>query len=210
MATTKKATATRKTAAKKVTPKKVDTFAKVKDIEGTSAHLAYELWEAAGTFEIKARTLAPVLAKRVAAGEVQADIARGLVAEAKEQGRTISFSAANMQVSRYVRMGKELAKDSKADMGTLAKSVMGNASKKRGAGKKNGSEKQPATVHDLVVLASQATATAIKALEALAGKDNATLTSEGTLLLKSLEAAAKHVRVMTDGANAASKATAAK
>lgn len=78
------------------------------DLKVTSSELVFTLMNDEATYEARVLTMAPVLASRVAGGESQADIARGLTALAKAQGRVLTLAAAKMRVSRYVAIGQKI------------------------------------------------------------------------------------------------------
>lgn len=109
---TKQASKTSKTSTK---TSKYDT---VKDDRSeSSATLVWSLMTAEADYQTRVAVQGPILAKRVADGEKQADIARELVAIAKANGNRLSQNTAAQRVSRYVRIGEKIiAAPAKADM----------------------------------------------------------------------------------------------
>lgn len=97
---------TNKTSKTSTKPSKYDT---VKDTAGeTSGSIVWSLMTAEADYQTRVAVQGPVLAKRVADGEKQADIARELVAIAKGNGNRMSQNTAAQRVSRYVRIGERI------------------------------------------------------------------------------------------------------
>lgn len=146
------------------------------DIKVASPEIVWTLMQDQATYEARVLTMAPVLASRVAGGETQAEIAKGLTAIAKAQGHVLSLAAAKMRVSRYVAMGNDIAKAPKgADMSALvAKSsakVQGNGKKKGGNpdgnSKKTTDEKAAIVADTLVKIIAKATREDLEKIDGL-------------------------------------------
>lgn len=134
---------------------KRDPFAKVTDDGSvTSGAIAYGIMAADRSYMERMLTDAPILAARVHAGETQVSIATAMVEAGKSallaweksptDGRGIrpvvpSQSAANMRVSRYVRIGQALVKAGPKDD---REAIVHRASKdvRKGSGTKRGSK----------------------------------------------------------------------
>ena len=98
--------ATKKATAPKATTAKADKFAGVKDAgKDTSAQIIWDLMSSEADYKSRVAQQGPILAKREALGEKQADMARELVAIAKTNGRALSRDASAKRVSRYVKVG---------------------------------------------------------------------------------------------------------
>lgn len=110
-------------------------FDSVKDNEkGTTASLVWAIMEGEATYAERVAHFGPIIAKRIEAGEKNADIARELVAIAKEKGHRLSQNAAAQKVRRYRMVGEAiLSADKKADMGEVIETA---SAKARGAEKK--------------------------------------------------------------------------
>lgn len=111
--TTKKVSTT---ATPKVSTKKADRYAKVNDDRAeSSATLVWSLMTAEADYQTRVAVQGPILAKRVAGGEKQADIVRELIAIAEGAGHRLSREAGAQRVSRYVRIGEALMSAKKDD-----------------------------------------------------------------------------------------------
>jgi hypothetical protein len=121
MATTKKAAAAPKTTASK------DVFAKVADTaKESSAQIVFDLMTSEADYATRVTTQGVILAKRIASGEKQADIARELVAIGEKHGKKIAANTAAQRVSRYARIGMAIVK---APKGTELTDTIAKASK---------------------------------------------------------------------------------
>lgn len=114
------------------------------DIKVTSSEIVFTLMNDEATYEARVLTMAPVLASRVAGGESQADIARGLTALAKAQGRVLTLAAAKMRVSRYVAIGQKITSAPKdanlSDVVAKASAAVRGTKKKTDGGGKGGNK----------------------------------------------------------------------
>jgi len=118
MATVKKAAAPKKAAATK------DIFAKVADTsKESSAQIVFDLMSSEADYATRVTTQGVILAKRIAAGEKQADIVRELIDIGEAKGKKITRDAAAQRVSRYSRIGLAIAKAPKGEQltDTIAK-----------------------------------------------------------------------------------------
>jgi hypothetical protein len=121
---------------------KTDRYAKVEDTGAeSSATLVWSLMTAEADYQTRVAVQGPILAKRVAAGEKQADIVRELQAIAKGAGRILSREAGAQRVSRYVRIGEALltAKKDEKPEEVIAKA----SAKVRNVGGNPGGRKTP-------------------------------------------------------------------
>lgn len=163
-------TATAKNAKATATPKAIKD-----DLKSTSSEIVWTLMQDEATYEARVLTMAPVLASRVAGGETQADIAKGLTALAKTQGRVLSLAAAKMRVSRYVAMGNAITSAPKgADMSqVVAKAsakVQGHAKKggkPEGNSKKTTDEKAAIVADTLVKIIAKASRADLEKIDGL-------------------------------------------
>jgi hypothetical protein len=138
MARTQKTPATPKAPAKV----KADPFAKVNDdTAATSAEIVTGLMDAEGDYATRVAHDGPILAKRIASGEKNADIARGVVEIMAGKGRKVSQNTAAQKVSRYARIGEAILKADKAD--DLQETIAKASAKVRG-GKPKASPKTDA------------------------------------------------------------------
>ena len=114
MATVKKAAAAPKKAAATKAPK--DIFSSVSDNIGeSSAVIVWDLMNSEADYATRVTHQGVILAKRIAAGEKQADIVRELIEIGKENGKTITRDAAAQRVSRYSRIGMAIVKSPKGE-----------------------------------------------------------------------------------------------
>ena len=121
MATTKKTAAAPKATASK------DVFAKVADtVKESSAQIVFDLMTSESDYATRVTTQGVILAKRIAAGEKQADIARELVAIGEKHGKKMAANTAAQRVSRYARIGMAIVK---APKGTELTDTIAKASK---------------------------------------------------------------------------------
>ena len=117
------------------------------DRSESSATLVWSLMTAEADYQTRVAVQGPILAKRVAAGEKQADIARELVAIAKGNGNRMSQNTAAQRVSRYFRIGEEIiAAPPKADMSE----VISNASASVRSGGKGKGKQTRRTVEERI------------------------------------------------------------
>ena len=166
MATVKKAAATKAPATK--APK--DIFAKVSDNIGeSSAFIVWDLMTSEADYATRVTTQGVILAKRIAAGEKQADIARQLVEIAEKHGKKIPQNTAAQKVSRYARIGMAIVK---APKGAELTDTIAKASKKvRGTkgpkvAPKSNDEKAAAMLDSIVKLIAKSTQAELEKLDA--------------------------------------------
>ena len=151
MATTKKAAAAPKASK--------DIFAKVADTtKESSGAIVWGLMTSEADYATRVTTQGVILAKRIAAGEKQADIVRELIAIGEANGKKITRDSAAQRVSRYSRIGMAIAKAPKGEQLT---DTIAKASKKvRGASAptppKSTSEKFAVVLDTLVKLIAKA------------------------------------------------------
>lgn len=113
MATSKKATAT---ATAKSAPKGKDIFADIKDTRKEStAELCWGLMVSESEYAGKSVEFGVIIAKRIAAGERNVDIAKELSAIATANGNRLSARTAAVRVTRYERVGLAVLKAGKKD-----------------------------------------------------------------------------------------------
>lgn len=120
---------------------KTDRYANVKDDgKETSAQIVFGLMSSEADYQTRVAVQGPILAKRVAAGEKQADIVRELQAIAEQNGRRLTREAGAQRVSRYVRIGDALLT---AKKGEESAEVIAKASAKVRNSKPRQSPKSP-------------------------------------------------------------------
>lgn len=126
------------TATAKATSKgKADPYANVKDDGAeSSAEIVFGLMSSEADYETRVLTQGPILAKRIAAGEKNADIARGLVELAKGAGKSLSQNTAAQKVSRYARIGDAILKAQKDPKADLQNAIAKASAKVRNSGPK--------------------------------------------------------------------------
>lgn len=125
------------TPAKATTKTKADPYANVKDDGAeSSAQIVFGLMSSEADYETRVLTQGPILAKRIAAGEKNADIARGLVELAKGAGKSLSQNTAAQKVSRYARIGDAILKAQKDPKADLQNAIAKASAKVRNSGPK--------------------------------------------------------------------------
>jgi len=155
-ANTRKASTTKRTTKASTKAKatkastKPDPYAKVVEVEDTSAAIVYSLMTAETDYQGKVASLGPVIAKRLAGGETNAAIAREVVALAKAQGQTIKQNTAAQRVRRYGMIGEAILKaDAKADVSEVIEKASAKArgnSSGKGKAKASGAPKSVSTL----------------------------------------------------------------
>lgn len=122
-----KMTTVKKTAAAPKATASKDVFAKVADtVKESSAQIVFDLMTSEADYATRVTTQGVILAKRIAAGEKQADIARELVAIGEKHGKKMAANTAAQRVSRYARIGMAIVK---APKGTELTDTIAKASK---------------------------------------------------------------------------------
>ena len=131
--TTKKTTTTTK-------PAKVSKWdAVTDDTTDSSAELVAGLMAAEGDYATRVAHDGPIIAKRIANGEKNADIARDVVALLAGQGKTVKQNTAAQKVSRYARIGEAIINAKKGD--DLQEVIAKASAKVRGKGGNPGGRK---------------------------------------------------------------------
>jgi len=162
MATVKKAAA-KKTAATK------DIFAKVADTaKESSGAIVWGLMTSEADYATRVTTQGVILAKRIAAGEKQADIARQLVEIAEKNGKKIPQNTAAQKVSRYARIGMAIVKAPKGaeltdTIAKASKAVRGTKGPK--IAPKSNDEKASAMLDSIVKLIAKSTQAELEKLD---------------------------------------------
>lgn len=137
-----------KTTKTNTTKTKADPYAKVTDnVKESSADLVWSLMTTEADYQTRVAAQGPILAKRVANGEKQADIGRELQAIAAAKGRRLSREAAAMRVSRYVRIGEAIVKGGKD---AKVEDIITKASAKV---RKGGANRSPKSTDEKVAIA---------------------------------------------------------
>lgn len=134
------------TPAKATSKGKADPYANVKDDGAeSSAQIVFGLMSSEADYETRVLTQGPILAKRIAAGEKNADIARGLVALLVDAGKVVVKTAADekraqntaaQKVSRYARIGDAILKAQKDPKADLQNAIAKASAKVRNSGPK--------------------------------------------------------------------------